>query len=566
MQCLNKEIDVIAVAVDDLSRLSRSNHQMLTMVNKFNYYQVKIISVSEGIVSDDDNSKLGIHIRGLINEIYLDDLKKKTIRGLEGQKLRGFSTGENVYGYKSHPVGELKLNKKGQPKYEGKIHKIYEEEACIIRRMYKEFTESKSINAITKNLNEDNIPTRRNLSGGWNTSTVSRILKNEKYIGLWIWRKSKNVMDPITGKRKQIDRPRKEKMTFTRDELKIIDQNTWEKAQKRWKELNGAWPMTKHTTKTSLQTKSYINSNPTHLLSGLLKCKCCGGSIVLVCGKGGGYYGCHNAKRKTYKNKLTIPRKRVEKIIIENLKPKLLTSENIEYVYKNVEKYISKSLNEVPEELKQKRSQSDKIQAELQNLLGFIKTGNFSKIVSDAITDAETRQEKIKSEMNALEFQKKGTFKSPPKEWIDHRLKNLYESLNKNTKSSALALKDLLSTIELEPVQSDPVPENGHIIEQKPYYMAYSNIETLALLDQENSGTNWLQWRKRRDSNPRSLAGLLFSSPIQFYTQHPLFSTTIIIPSYPNSDISFASLTMSKYVTYSDIRVTKITINSEKNI
>ena len=72
---------------------------------------------------------LGIHIRGLINELYLDDLKKKTMRGLEGQKLRGFSAGEKVYGYKSQPIGELRLNKKGQPKYEGMKHAINEEEA-----------------------------------------------------------------------------------------------------------------------------------------------------------------------------------------------------------------------------------------------------------------------------------------------------------------------------------------------------------------------------------------------------------------------------------------------------
>ena len=43
----NKEFD--AMAVDDLSRLSRSNHQMLTLVLKFNYLQIKIISVSDGI-------------------------------------------------------------------------------------------------------------------------------------------------------------------------------------------------------------------------------------------------------------------------------------------------------------------------------------------------------------------------------------------------------------------------------------------------------------------------------------------------------------------------------------
>lgn len=41
LQALEKAIEnreVEAVAVDDLSRLSRSNHQMLTLVGKFNFY------------------------------------------------------------------------------------------------------------------------------------------------------------------------------------------------------------------------------------------------------------------------------------------------------------------------------------------------------------------------------------------------------------------------------------------------------------------------------------------------------------------------------------------------
>ncbi|MBU3958404.1 MAG: recombinase family protein, partial [Candidatus Omnitrophica bacterium] len=193
----NKEFE--AVLVDDLSRLSRSNHQMLTLVLKFNYYQVKLISVSDGIVTDDENSKLGIQMRGLINELYLDDLGKKTMRGLEGQKLRGFSAGENVYGYLTQPVGELRLNKRGQAKYEGKVHKINPEEAEIVRKIFQEFINGNSIHKIASKLNEDKIPTKKLMHGGWNISTVSRILKNEKYIGKWDWRKYKNVRDPMTG-------------------------------------------------------------------------------------------------------------------------------------------------------------------------------------------------------------------------------------------------------------------------------------------------------------------------------------------------------------------------------
>lgn len=173
---------------------------------------------------------------------------------------------------------------------------------------------------------------------------------------------------------------------------------------------------------------------------------------MLISGKGTGYYGCYNARRKTCDNILYIPRKRIEDIIINELKEKILTPENIEYVYKKVEKLAAEGFNEVPELVKKKRAQYDKIQQEIQNYLNFIKMGNLSKAVSEALTDAEKRNEELKQEVDSLEFQKENSFKAPPKEWINHRLENLRETLNKNTVSSATALKELLGSITLEPI------------------------------------------------------------------------------------------------------------------
>ena len=99
--------------------------------------------------------------------------------------------------------------------------------------------------------------------------------------------------------------------------------------------------------------------------------------------------------------------------------------------------------------------------------------------------------------MQALEFQRSNAFKAPPKEWIEHRLENLFETLNKNTKQSALALKDLFGTIELEAIPGECVIECGKLIQNRAYYLAHSTIETLALLDQEYKGTNWSLLRKR---------------------------------------------------------------------
>ncbi len=522
-----KEID--AVVVDDLSRLSRSNHQMLTLVLKFNFHQIKLISVSDGIITDDENAKIGIQMRGLINELYLDDLRKKTLRGLEGQKLRGFSAGEHVYGYYSKPQGELKLDKRGVAKYDGKIHVINPEEATIVKRIYQEFISGKSIHRIAIGLNEDKIATKRGWKNGWNTSTLSRILKNERYAGNWTWRMSKTVRDPLTGKKKKYLRPVKEHLPFFREDLIIIDKSTWDKAQERWKDLAGSWPVSKKRNSFYKQ-KSYVHTSPTHLFSGLMRCSLCGGVIALISGKSCGYYGCLNGKRKICKNTLLVSRKKVEEIILNELKNRLLTTENLIYVYNQVEKIAKQLLNTTPDDLINKRALINKLSTEINNYLNFIKTGNFSKSVAEALTEAERKENELTEEIKALEFQTNNTFKVPPREWIDQRLKDLSNTLEQGTVTSSQALKELLGEIKLEPMLTK---ENDNYFlydgldkDFRPYYVAHTNIETLALLDKENQGSNWKHWWAVKDSNLRSASATdLQSVPVDHLGNCPYKAT-----------------------------------------
>ena len=105
--------------------------------------------------------------------------------------------------------------------------------------------------------------------------------------------------------------------------------------------------------------------------------------------------------------------------------------------------------------------------------------------------------------MLSLECQTKKAFKAPPKEWIEHRLDNLHETLQKNTTSSALALKKYLEQSTWRGFPGEQHIENNNLIQEKPYYIAHSNIQTLALLDDKTKGSNWLQMRREWDSNPR---------------------------------------------------------------
>lgn len=154
----DKQFD--AVLVDDSSRLSRDNQHFNTLLCLFQYWGIALISVSDGLDMREEHAKVAYQFRGIINELYLTDLKKKTHRGQMGQVLRGFSVGSRGYGYNSVPEGESKYDKKGRLRADGFKLVVVPEEARIIQRIYRAFIEGKAITKIAKELNEERIPTK----------------------------------------------------------------------------------------------------------------------------------------------------------------------------------------------------------------------------------------------------------------------------------------------------------------------------------------------------------------------------------------------------------------------
>ncbi len=87
-----------SLLVDDSSRLSRDNQYFNTLLCLFQFWGISLISVSDGLDMREEHAKVAYQFRGIINELYLTDLKKKTHRGQMGQLLRGFAVGCRGYG------------------------------------------------------------------------------------------------------------------------------------------------------------------------------------------------------------------------------------------------------------------------------------------------------------------------------------------------------------------------------------------------------------------------------------------------------------------------------------
>ena len=492
----SKEFDV--VLVDDLSRLARDNHLMLSIIAEMSFEGIRVISVADGLDSNDEESTLAIQVRGIFNELQLRDLKKKTLRGQRGQKERGFFVGEKTFGYRSVAVGEIRMDKKGRPRPEGYAMEIEPAQAAVILRIFTSYADGLPLTKIVKTLNEENVPGAIRAAKGWSPATISRILDNEKYAGRWAWNKTESRRDPRTGRRRRFEKPESEWMVREDEELRIVSPELWEKVRERRKAMHRTWPGGDGKRGFSAEQGSRQAHFPTHLLAGAMTCGSCGATIAQVSGKNGGYYGCLAATKGACDNKILVRRTLAEKVILETVKDELADPEVIAYVLQRVEQEVAKLRSDLPDTLKLKEAELSAEQRRLANFVDFIGEGRGSHALANALVETERRVETLTDEVSGLRQSREKVFQAPPIEWIKDRIDHLQDVLSNRTARSAQTLRQLLGPIRLDLI----TPDIG-----RPFYQAVTTIDTLALIEPASSGaeagSNSLRKWRRGELNPR---------------------------------------------------------------
>ena len=276
--------------------------------------------------------------------------------------------------------------------------------------------------------------------------------------------------------------------------MRIISDDDRAAADRRWIEIDGVFPSKRKGRKGfEGKRRSYVDSHPTHLLSGSLKCGACVGAIALVSGKGSGYYGCLNASRRSCENKVLISRKRLEDKFVAALNGEVLKPEVLDAVYARTAAKIKEHFAHVPEELRLKKIELNRAETRVHNFIEFIASGRATPGLADALGQAEAAVKRLSTDVTSMESAKDHAFTPPPRAWIEHRITGLNELLAKRTEKSALALRRLTGAVTLMPRK----PEVG-----RPYFQAACRFDCLNLLTLEDGGSNLLQWWRRRESNP----------------------------------------------------------------
>ncbi|RIK92948.1 MAG: recombinase family protein [Proteobacteria bacterium] len=248
-----------AVIVEALDRLSRDQEDLAGIYKRLSFAGVEILAVHDGRA---DQVQVGI--RGLVGALYLQDLAHKVRRGMAGVVRDGRHAGGKAYGYRPTP---------GRP---GEWE-IVAEEAAIVRRIFAEYAAGETPRDIARGLNRDNIPPPRGRA--WLASAIngnaargSGFIHNEIYVGRLVWNRLRMIKDPDTGKRVSRANPESEWQRADAPHLAIIDADLWAAAQRR---LAGRKTMPRREAR-----------RPRRLLSGLLRCGCCGGGMSIKDSKG----------------------------------------------------------------------------------------------------------------------------------------------------------------------------------------------------------------------------------------------------------------------------------------
>ena len=353
--------------VDDLSRLTRGQ-DLQALITDIRFQEGRLISVNDGYDSSCEGTDLIAGVKGIMNSNHLVQLGKQVHRGQRGRVEDDGSAGDFPFGYRSCLCDPTVVWDGRGPKPKKKIV-VYDPEAEWVRYIFKRYAEDGvSVAKITKELNAKSVSKgHRSSKPGWHRQIVQRIIDSPKYIGRWSWGATKTLRNNI-GKKRQVPVDEGRIMHRDRPGLRIIPQELWEKAQAR--------RMTVKQLFTGGKKPNPRSINPTRLLSGLLRCGHCGGSMTVEHGPTGIFYGCTGHRQGRGCDAVTrCPAVKAETALLDKLVGMLSNlPEWMDRVIDSAHTAFLVAVQTIPAERKKVDSEIAAVEKKIHNLLNLAET------------------------------------------------------------------------------------------------------------------------------------------------------------------------------------------------
>jgi site-specific DNA recombinase len=457
------------VLTEDVSRLSRDMADAAQVYKRLQFREVILIGIADGLDTRQQGAKVLFSMKAMAAELYLDDLRYKTRRGLEGRMMKGLATGGRLLGYRTTPV----LDAKGQA-VGASIH-VHVEEADVVRRIFSAYAAGHSLLSITRRLNVDGVavlrPHRKNRKQGWIASTVRETLHNAQYIGDRKYLRKEWRRDPETGKRRYKKRT-EGVLSEQRPDLRIIPDELWNAVQTRLGAVRQKYAGPDGEPK-GRAAPGRVTAYP---FSGLLVCSCCDTPMVIGGGSTMRYYRCGDLhKRGMCSNKLSVREPLVRDRLLSALTEHIASPWAVRYIRKQFAQAVGSGTRRNEEELRKQRNRLARVEQRLRGFVDMWADGMRGDEVRTAWEDAKAEMKSTRLAVAALERAGAEPIRLPSPAEVEERI------------------LDLRRLAETTPIEARQVLANvfGGRIEMHPQadgpYLAKTEILPLVLIGPETA-------------------------------------------------------------------------------
>ena len=387
-----RQFDVLLV--DSFSRLSRDSMEAEHTRRRFVHWGVRLIGCSDGVDTAVEGHELQSGVQGLMNQRFLKDLAKNIKRGMVGKAEKHYWLGGRIYGYKLVPeLHPTKTDPYGQPERIGTRLAINDEQANVVREIFRLYADGLSPLKIADELNRRKVPAPR--PTGWRGSTIHGnlvrgigIINNPLYVGLYRWNRSRREKDPDTAYTTHIMRDKSEWVETAVPHLRIIDDRLWEEVRARRKAVSFGVVALQAIHSRARST----GARPKYLFSGLLTCGVCGGNFVIATHT---HYGClanRTLGPTTCANGLKVDRQLVESRLLRALKDDLYTAEGLAVFSEEVRRLLARSRRTRTPDVAQAKARLAAVELEITHIVNAIKQGIITTSTKDALQFAAQGQ------------------------------------------------------------------------------------------------------------------------------------------------------------------------------
>jgi site-specific DNA recombinase len=428
-----RSFDVILT--EDLSRISRSTAESLTIFNRLRFAGVEVFSIAQGFSSADEQSELFWTFHGLKDSYYVRDLGKKTHRGMAANITRGLHAGGRCFGYRLLPAADGN----------GRRPVVNEAEAAIVRRIFEMSLAGVSYKKIAGQLNREGIPSprprRTDAPHTWCPTAIREMLHRDLYAGRLIWNRSQFVKEPGTNRRVCRPRPKTEWLIVEHPELCIVSDQLWKSVQARllrMKEIYG------NCDRPGLMTRA---ASSRYLLSGLLKCGLCGGNLTIVHRQ---RFGCpQHHVRGACSNGLTERAEVLETQFLAGIQADVLRPEVVECVVEEFRSQLAAVEKAHPNEAQHQTARKVQLEGELKNLVAAIAKSGYSQSLLDGIAAKEAELRTIAAQPARKPI---SAMVDDVREYVTRGLRDLRGLLNSSVELARAELARHVGTIRMMPI------------------------------------------------------------------------------------------------------------------